>query len=209
MRARSDEGRLQAMIRLLAANQSGELVKARIGRAAGVPETSVPASLDTLSALYLTSSLPSWTPNLTAREASKPKVTVSDSGLATYLSRLTPDSLADPLQSGPLGALLEGFVVSELVKQQSWSECHFNLYHWRDRDGKEVDVVVELQNGSVLAHEVNAASSASGTHFEGLRALRKKLGERFLGGYVVHLGGRGYGFGDRLWSLPLDAIWRA
>lgn len=208
LRVRIPETRLIAILRLLAANQAGELVKARLGRDGGVPETSVPTTLDVLSSLYLTTALPPWTPNLTSREVSRPKMIVLDSGLAAYLSRLSPQALADPLRGEHLGPLLEGFVAAELLKQRSWSQTPYEVFHWRDRDGKEVDLLLQLPDGGIIAIEVKAAAAVNAKHFAGLRTLREKLGDRFLAGFVVHLGSRGFSFGDRLGSLPLDGLWR-
>lgn len=48
----------------------------------------------------------------------------------------------------------KGFVVSELAKQQGWTENEFQMFHWRDRTGLEVDVVLEFDDGRVLGVEV-------------------------------------------------------
>ncbi len=48
-----------------------------------------------------------------------------------------------------LGSAMEGFVVTELLKQRTWSDTEYDLYHCRDRTGIEVDVVIELR--TVLA----------------------------------------------------------
>ena len=59
--------RLPDLLRLLAANPSGELVKSRIARDDGIPETSLPGYLDLLETLYLIHALPAWGDNLTKR----------------------------------------------------------------------------------------------------------------------------------------------
>ncbi|MGO1234648.1 MAG: ATP-binding protein [Microbacterium gubbeenense] len=207
VRQSADESRLQAALRLLAANQAGELVKARLAHDAGIPATSIMRTLDVLEALYLTTSLPPWTQNLTAREASKPKALVTDSGLAAALTRVTPQILTDPLRGPLLGPLLEGFVVTELIKQRTWTATPFEMFHWRDRTGHEVDIVLEFDDGSVLALEVKSTATPRSEHFKGLRTLSEKLGPRFLGGIVICLSNRTLSFGDRLWSMPVSALW--
>ena len=82
-------------------------------------------------------------PNLTKREIGRSKAFVADAGLALRLNRLTEEQLL-PLTSASIGGLFEAFVASELLKQQSWSEHGFQLFHYRDRDGIEVDLVLEL-----------------------------------------------------------------
>lgn len=203
---RVDSSRVASVLRLLAAGQSGELVKSRISRDSGIPETSVGAYLDLLDTMYLTARLPSWTPNLTSREVARPKSVVVDSGLALRLSRVTEQQLL-PISSAHLGAAMEGFVVAELVKQQGWSAEEFQLFHYRDRAGLEVDVIVEFYDGSVMGIEVKSGSTFKGEYFAGLRAVRDKLGDRFVGGYVLNTSSKAAAFGDRLWGLPISALW--
>lgn len=203
---RVDPGRIASVLRLLAANQAGELVKARVARDADVPETSISSYLDLLETMYLVERLRPWTPNLTTREAGKPKVVVNDPGLALRVGRVSEQQLALP-GSAQLGAAVEGFVVSELFKQRTWSREEYDLYHFRDRTGIEVDIVVELRDGSVLAFEVKASGTVKSEHFRGLRFLRERLGDRFLGGYVLSMAERGVSFGDRLAAIPIAALW--
>lgn len=204
---RTDPSRLMSLLRLLSANQSGELVKARIAQDAGIPPTSATPYLDTLETLFLTERLPPWTPNLTGRETGRSKVVVTDSGLATRLSRLTETQLTPIAGASHLGALVEGFVVGELLKQQTWSEEEFEVFHYRTRTGIEVDVVIEFGDGEVLGLEIKSGTSFRPDHFAGLRSLRDRLGDRFAGGIVLNSGDRGYRFADRLHGLPIAALW--
>lgn len=203
---RVDRGRMTALLRLVAANQAGELVKARLARDSGVPESSVTTYLDLLETMYLTESLAPWTPNLTSRESSRRKQFVSDPALALRLSRVSAQQLA-PIASPFLGAAVEAFVAGELFRQQSWSAEEFELFHYRDRDGREVDIVAEFFDGSVIGLEVKSGATYRTEHFTGLRLLRERLGDRFLGGYVLGTAAESIAFGDRLWGLPISALW--
>jgi predicted AAA+ superfamily ATPase len=199
--------RLRAVLRLLAANQSGELVKGRLAEQSGIPATSISVYLDVAAAVFLVAALPPWTPNLTRREIGRHKSVVLDSAVAMRLARISAGQL-EPLVGGDhLGPLLEGFVVSELMKQSGWSETSFDLLHFRDRNGAEVDLVVELDDGRILGIEVKAASSFKGEHFAGLRSLAERLGSRFAGGIVLGTGEAGHQHAERLWGLPISALW--
>lgn len=198
--------RLRSVARLLAANQAGELVKGRIAEQAGIPATSIQAYLDALAAIYLVDTLPAWTPNLTRREVARPKSLVSDPALAMRLSRLTMEQLR-PLTSRHIGGLIEGLAIAELRKQQGWSAAEFALWHFRTRTGLEIDTVVELDDGRVIGIEVKASMTYQADQFKGLRALRDQLGDRFLCGIVLGTAPHGYRYADRLWGLPLAALW--
>ncbi|MGA4506351.1 ATP-binding protein [Propionibacteriaceae bacterium G1746] len=204
---RVDPGRISTVLRLLAAGQAGELVKSRIARDASIPETTVTGYLDLLETMYLTTRLPSWTPNLTSREVARPKAFVVDSGLSLRLSRVTEQQLL-AVASPHMGAAMEGFVVGELFKQRGWSATEYDLFHYRDRAGLEVDVIVEFYDGSVMGFEVKSGATFKSEHFAGLRVLRDKLGPRFVGGYVLGTSTTAASFGDRLWGLPAAALWQ-
>jgi len=100
-------------------------------------------------------------------------------------------------------------VVAELVKQRSWSAESFDLYHFRDRDGPEVDIVLEFEDGAVFLLEIKASATFRVDFFSPLRALAARLGDRFLGGAVLGLASEGLLHGERLWGLPLAALWEA
>lgn len=202
----SSPARMRSVARLLAANQSGELVKARVAQDAGIPAQSITAYLDGLTGVFLIDLLQPWTPNLTRREVGRPKALVSDSALALRLGGQRPSSL-EPLTADVIGGFLEGFVVAELLKQQQWSEEEFDLFHYRDRNGIEVDIVIELGDGRVLGIEVKSSSTVKGEHFKGLQFLQEKLGDRFVGGVVMNTAAESFQYARGLWGLPISALW--
>lgn len=79
--------------------------------------------------------------------------------------------------------------------------------HWRTSDGDEVDLVVERDDGSIVAMEAKASSRVTGTDLKGLEKLRTALGPRFLAGAVLYLGERSYSYADRIHVLPVDRLW--
>ena len=97
--------------------------------------------------------------------------------------------------------------MGELRKQASWLEQPVTLGHWRTSDGAEVDVVVEGDDGRVLAFEVKAGERAPGSDFRGLSQLRDTLGQRFVAGIILTTGTRSYTYDDRLHVLPIDRLW--
>lgn len=105
---------LPKLLRLLAAQSSGELVRARIGNDAGIPPSSLPAYVSLLEDLYLIHTLPAWGKNLTRRETAWPKVALLDTGIAARLNNVAPEALAPDRVSVHAGGLFETFVAGEL-----------------------------------------------------------------------------------------------
>ncbi|MDR3070100.1 MAG: ATP-binding protein, partial [Propionibacteriaceae bacterium] len=165
--------RLTKLLRLLAANQAGELIKARLANEADIPASTITDYLNVLTTLFLVDSIPPWTPNLTGREIDRPKAVVVDPAMALSLARVKPASLI-PVSGEYLGHLLEGFVAEELAKQRSWSSVDYDIYHYRSAGGTEVDLVLELEDGLLLGIEVKTTQSVLSAHVKNLRRLRSQ-----------------------------------
>ncbi len=196
---------LPNLLKLLAARTSGLLNLAGVGRDAGLPHTTLTRYLTMLEALFLVWRLPAWSPNLGKRLVKAPKLHLVDTGLACHLIGADARRLAG--DRGLLGRMLETFVVGELRKQVSWAEPGASLYHFRTASGSKVDVVIERADGSASFIEIKASATVAASDFAALRDLRDRLGVRFASGIVLHLGDRLVPSGNRLWLVPLPALW--
>ena len=108
----------------------------------------------------------------------------------------------------PFGPLLEGFAISELARQLTWSQELVDLYHYRDHDKVEVDAVLENRQGKVVGIEVKAASTVRSEDFHGLRRLEDRLGEDFVVGAVLYTGNTTLPFGPKLRAMPISVLWQ-
>lgn len=208
LRREVSPARAIAVLRTLAGRQSAELVKAKLAEETSVPPRTITGYLDLLHDVGLVASVPPWTPNLSKREIGRTKTMVIDSALALRLSRMTPEQLHRLDYGEALGAFLEGFVTAELLKQRTWTTTPFELFHYRDRTGTEVDLILEYDDGRVVGIEVKSSSSYSGRQFTGLTTLRDQLGDRFVAGIVLGTGSHGYRFSDRLYGAPISSLWQ-
>ncbi|MDU3078934.1 MAG: DUF4143 domain-containing protein, partial [Mixta calida] len=97
---------------------------------------------------------------------------------------------------------------SELKKQQTWSETIYRLYHYRQRND-EVDIVVELQDGSVILIEVKSTSQVRRDSWTSLRRISEKLGTRVRASVVLYTGKKGYCIDESrsLYVLPVGLLW--
>ena len=196
---------LPNLLKLLAARASGLLNLADIGRDAGLPHTTLTRYLALLETVFLVHRLPAWSPNLGKRLVKAPKLHLVDTGLACHLIGADARRLAE--DRSLLGRILETFVVGELRKQLSWDDPRTSLYHFRTATGAEVDVLLEKADGSVAGVEVNAGATVSSSDFSALLDLRDQLGSRFKAGVVLYTGEELVPFGDKLWLVPLSALW--
>ena len=93
-----------------------------------------------------------------------------------------------------------------MEKQASAHPHRIALHHLRDKDGYEVDIVVQCGN-RYAGLEIKAASSVREGDFSGLKRLRELLGPRFHSGLVLYDGEHALPFGERLLAVPLSALW--
>lgn len=201
---------LTDLLNVLAGQTAQVLNIDRAARAAKLDPTTAESYTRLLEAVFLMQRLPAWGKTLTSRATAKPKLHLLDSGVAARLLRLGSDKLAqrDPTALTELGHLLETFVVGELTKQASWLDDISGLGHWRTHDGDEVDLILERDDGAVLAFEVKTSTRVTGDDVRPLRKLRDAAGDAFVAGIALSLGDRSYNHEDRLYVMPVDRLWQ-
>jgi len=190
--------------------QTGQLLNvSAAGEPLGLTKQTTESYVALLEKLFLVFRLDAWGTTLYSRAVKKPKIHVVDSGLGARLLRLTVNKInpQHPTAMSEFGHLLESFTVSELLRQSSWSGNVADVGHFRTRDGEEVDLVIENDEGGIVGFEVKASQSISGEEFSGLRQLKKLAGPNFVGGIVLYLGTRSYTYAPQLHVMPLDRLW--
>lgn len=163
-----------------------------------------------LEALFLVTRLPAWGTTLSSRVAKSPKLHIVDSGIGARLLQLSEDRLLarDASAITEFGHLLETFVFGEVQRHASWLEDTYTLGHWRTHDNAEVDIIVERDDGAVVAVEVKATSRITDASFRSLRKLRTLLPDRFSAGLILHLGQHSMRTVDGFYAAPVDVLWR-
>jgi len=167
----------------------------------------VRAHLDLLETHFLVYRLPAWHTNRIKRLAKAPKLHLIDSGLLAHLLEANVERVKSDGQV--VGTLAETFAVMEIVRQAAVAEDPPRLYHLRDREGHEVDLLLEWRGGAVAGVEVKTAATVGSADFRGLKLLREHLGKRFAFGVVLYAGPATVPFGDRLAAVPLCGLWSA
>jgi uncharacterized protein len=95
----------------------------------------------------------------------------------------------------------------ELARQATWSQTRVELFHYRTKDGVEVDAVLESRQGKVVGIEVKAASTVGQDDFRGLHHLAQRLSDDFVAGLVLYTGQQSLSFGPRMRAMPVSALW--
>lgn len=109
--------------------------------------------LETLGLIFY---LHPYSNNLLKRLVKTPKLYFYDTGLVCYLTKW---SSAETLESGAMnGAILENYVVAEIAKTYHNSGKEPFMYYYRDKDAKEIDIVLE-HDGVLNPIEIKKSSN--------------------------------------------------
>lgn len=196
---------MRALLQLVAARSGQLLASTSLSNDLALGASTVKRYLTLLEEVYLIKRIPAWSRNLSNRATMIPKVAFVDSGIAANLVGADVRNMLRP--NGRFGPLLEGFVLMELARQRTWSSEDVEMYHYRTKDGVEVDAVLENRRGEVVGIEVKAASTVGPDDFRHLRHLAERLGDDFLTGIVLHTGQQTLPFGPKMLAMPVSALW--
>jgi len=194
------------LLGLFAARTGCELVMQNVINDSALERQAVYEHRALLETVHLIATIPAWSRNLTGRVKKRPKIFVTDPGLAAWLVGRNARALEDSTDSAT-GQLVETFVTAELRRQLSWATTEAKLMHWQDREGAEIDLVIEATDGRVIGLEVKAGQTPRRDWFRWLTPMRDALGARFVAGIALYTGTQVLPFGDRLAAAPISALW--
>ena len=203
-----DPGRLRRYLEAYVLSTAGVVDDTTLYQAAGIDRRTALAYEHLLTELLVVDAVPAWTSDRLKRLVLAPKRFVVEPALIGSLLRLDVDAI---LRNGDLlGRLLETFVLAQLRPELALSPARARLFHVRQQQGRfEVDLLVELDAGRVIAFEVKADAAPGPDAARHLARLRDELGDRFVAGVVLHTGPSTYRLGERLTALPISSIWGA
>jgi predicted AAA+ superfamily ATPase len=201
-----DPARMRRYFRALALNTAGLAEHKTLYDAAGIDRKTAAAYEHLLMNLFVLDVVPAWTTNRLARLVRAPKRYLIDSSLVG--AALNLDRLAVIRDGDLLGRMIDTFALAQLRPELEIALAPASLHHLRDEGGRhEVDLVVEVTAGDVVAIEIKTTSAPSRDDARHLMWLRDQLGERFLAGAVLHTGPRPFRLDDRVLALPICCLW--
>ena len=159
-----------------AALTAQEINLTQFGREVGIAPATAQKWFTLLKTTFQWHELPAYSGNAVKRLSGKSKGHLSDTGMACMLQKLGSTAA---LSVSPLrGALFETWAVNELRKQSASMPSQPAFYHWRTKNGAEVDVVLE-QDGCVYLLEMKCKTELKGHDLSGIRSFRETYGQMF------------------------------
>lgn len=167
-----DLATFQRFVELCAGRTSQLLNFSQLSNDCGIAQPTAKAWFSVLEASFIAFRLPAFSGNIRKRLVKMPKLHFYDTGLACRLLGIRD---AAQLRNHPLrGPLFESWVVSEILKHRSNLGENGGLYHYRDQNGVEVDLVIEHPDHLSLI-EAKAAQTISHRLSDGVRLVQRVL----------------------------------
>lgn len=202
LRRVEDLASFRRLLRLCAFRVGNVLNASGLARDVKLSEATVRRHLDLLETLMVIHRLPPFLGNRSSRLIKSPKLYFADSGLAAHLAGVIALG-ASPLE--PLrGALLENFVLQNLMAALEPHLIGVRFYFWHEQSRQEVDLVIE-HGRKVLAIEVKAKGRVETGDTKGLRDFVQRTPD-CRAGVLTYFGREVISLGDRLWAVPLHVL---
>jgi len=197
-----DEMAFLRFLRAAAARTAQLLNVAEMARDADVAPNTAKKWLSILQTSGLVYLLDPYFSNVTKRMVKSPKLYFLDTGLAAYL---TEWSSPETLEAGAMsGAILETWILAELLKSWWHNGLRAPFYYYRDTDQKEIDLLI-VQDGTVYPLEFKKTASPDKNairHFGVLKKLNMPIGM----GAIVCLAQQALPLNSDVWSVPVSCI---
>ena len=180
-----DLATFRRFLSLLASRCGQMLNKTDIAAPLGV---SVPTVTSWLSVLEVTSQIllvPPFYENFGKRLVKSPKLYFVDSGLACHLLGIESEQALG--KSPFLGSIFEGFVAAEIIKHQINTGHNRSLYYFRDRQGLEVDFLLDMGDRRLALIEAKATRTPVPRSAQSLLRLARAIQRYRVKRFVVHL----------------------
>jgi len=197
-------GALRDLILVLAAWSGKYMNISAILSGLGIQRETAESYIEALRLLYLVELVPPWTRTDYAQVGKQRKFFMTDSGLMASILGWKPGAL-NPDQAGKL---FETFVFNELAAQVDAEEdVRHKIFNYRDQKKREIDLLVEREDGALLGVEVKASSTVQGDDFKHLKWFQKNLAQKEFAGVVLYAGEDVMSFGEGMWAVPVGVLW--
>lgn len=177
----------QIFIRLCASRVGQEFNASAVSNEVGVSVPTIKHWLSILATSYVVYLLHPYYTNIGKRLTKTPKLYFYDTGIAAFLLGITTEKQMDvhPLR----GPLFENMVINDMLKLElNRGNNMQQLFFYRDKSQREVDVLRILPPNLVEAYEIKSAQTWNSEFFSNLNYLRPLFKERMLKTMVVYDG---------------------
>jgi hypothetical protein len=177
-----------------------------IGSGLSIQRSTIESYINALETLYLVERVYPWTKTDYSRVGKQSRLFMVDSGLMSSLLSWKMDQVR--LDSDRSGKLIETFAFNEIMAQVDAGDGRYELFHYRDREKREIDFLIEREDNALLGVEIKAGSAIEKKDFNHMRWFQKNLAKsRTFVGIILYTGEFPASFGYNLWAVPFGLLW--
>lgn len=197
---------IRKLVEVLAAWSSKYMDISAIASVLSIARPTLYSYISALENLYLVEKVNAWTKTDYDRIGKQEKIFMSDSGLMASLLRWDRKQVG--MDADRLGKLFETFAFNEIAAQVDVSDGTYKLFHYRDRERREIDFLVEREDQALLGIEVKASASVQKEDFKHLKWFKDNLAKgRPFTGIVLYAGESSGSMGEDMWAVPFYELW--
>lgn len=170
----------------LCAGRHGQILNvSELANDAGIARQTANEWLSILEASFLIYLLPSFHKNFSKRAIKSPKLYFYDSGLVCALLKIeNPEQLKTHYLKG---AIFEGYVITEFIKQRYNLGLEPHVYYWREKHGNEIDCIIE-EASRLLSIEIKSGKTINHDFFKGLAYWQDLTGTAPESSFLIYGG---------------------
>ena len=199
-------GQMQELIKVLAAWSSKFMNVTQVGSSLSLQKQALYAYINALEALYLIERVRPWIRTDYERVGKQDKLFMTDSGLMASVLGWNKERIRfDPDRSGKL---IETFAFNELAAQVDASNNLYTLWHYRDRQKREIDFLIEREDGAMIGIEIKSGSNIGMNDFRHMKWFKETLVmDRPFSGIILYSGESVAAFGECMHAVPFGTLW--
>lgn len=197
---------LADLLKILAAWSSKFMDISAIGAGLALDRRTLANYISALTAFYLIEPVSPWLKTDYERVNKMQKLFMTDTGMMTALLGWKPSFLNEDADKA--GKAFETLAFTELAAQIDAFGSEYRLYHYRDREKREIDFLVERDDGHILAIEVKSGLTIRKSDFKPIEWFRANIAKKNpVYGIILYTGRDVMPFGDDCWAIPFSALW--
>ena len=164
---------IKDLVSILAAWSSKFMDVSAISSKLSIQRSTVESYISALETLYTAERVHPWTKTDYERVGKQEKLFITDSGLMSSILGWSVEQIK--FDSDRIGKLIETFIYNELVAQIEANYGEYEIFHYRDREKREIDFLIEREDGSLLGIEVKSGSVVDNKSFKYLKWFAQNI----------------------------------
>jgi len=197
---------LRSLFDMLASWSAKFMEVSQVSAALAINKITLNSYINTLVLMFMFEKVQPWLKTDYERIGRRAKFYATDTGIMASVLGWNPKDVF--MNEDRSGKLIETFVFQELAAQIDL-ENKYSLFQYRDRNDREIDFLVEREDGAMVGVEVKAGHSVSGKDFSSQEWFVENIvkGKKPYIGMVVYSGDRTIRFKENMLAVPAAALW--